>query len=1479
MSLGISDTSHKSSINRIGYKILLLALSIVFSFSAYTQIDGPSLLIQGKSYTFSTKQTGTYSWSFGDGADPRTGTSNSLTVKYTQAGVKTITLKVNNGSPFTKQVYVSEHPGNIEDVDCYIEPPVTEWKAGQPKISDRKIHTLAQPFVGDIDGDDISEVVTTNQIGTSGHRSSDAILIFNNELKQTNAISTPKMYTNSATPLVLLRLNSTDKEALIVIATSHDNKDDEKYKLVAYNSKGDHKWISTESIFVKEPIPAGLDASKLYPSICLVAGDINNDGIPEILAGDRIFSAKDGKLVATLPEGGGRGYRFLNTQNPMYMPALADMDNDGTLEVVTGNTVYKVTINNANDDSKNSVTPLSNAVGVNDGFVSVADIDMDGQLDVVVIENGNKSSTGFPVLTVWNGVTGEIIAGPASPTEKAGGGSRVFIGNVDDDAHPELFFSYINQLVRFDYDGNPANIKERLKQTWITTTSDASGGTTLSMFDFDQNGKAELVYRDMTKLRIINGETGEDLQEFDCYSATHSEYPVIVDFNRDGHADILVSGAETSGKTSNDVRLFWFSGLKNDWAPARTVWNQHGYNAVHVNEDLTIPKYQLNPATVFAGPDKAMGTTDDVYPYNSYLQQQTSLSGDGVPFYNAARIDFIEQDKVTYDYNMDDDILKIQNIKVTNSGDAIFTGPMKITVYKDKVEEAEEKFTTSIEGDIGHGNTVTFDVTIEDFKTWLPVSNLIIRVNDEGDGKTFHRVCDSKNVKNSTDAFMSIPFDNLAWADSYRKCVGDKITFDSGISNDTGVTYGWLTPKPKSESFSSTKKAERSNLTLEDAGEYIFTATIKNQLNINFTLPYLSIAPKEMYWKTDAIDHNWNNLSNWADATGKSISAVPAPCTRVVLPGSEKTEVYPSLSDENTDTSLYGEPEADEIVFHYGSQLHYQHKLKYNRAFIQYNWGYYESDTPTEGKPTHWEEGRQLSRNTWHILAAPLKKMASGDFSLAGHPFSWQSQFQKVTNPGGLVEVGDLSKSFPENNIDLVDNNNAIAVKMAGYQSGKTGYKNQENLDGLKGVLEIPYFENKDYPGHNYDALSKKSSFYYFDTKTLKLLNSPVGSMLRGNEAYRFIYETKNVATGKYELPADNIYKMTVHAVGETKEIMIGNPFLADIDAKAFAYENSNTIIRGQGYKLLSDDGTWKQHKFDESSPIIPAWKAFIVTLNSPGASTVSFPLTATNTRSASTTARASYAGVVGNSLSLQLLKEGAASGDAAVLQNNQNGNSQEVRKMILPEGHATPEVFFIDSEKGAANLIQHYTPGQKEVTIGVKTSDTRSRLSLEFGNIPAFIASTGAKAILKDTYLNIKQDLARNPVYTFTQRASGLDKQSVDKNRFVLQLTNETVRKNDADEGINILYRSGILKITSDENIGAIYIYDSQGRLVHSAHSVNFTEYTHRVSLRGGIFLIQVRTISGKLKVEKINGLSITLSAHTRFSSYPTDMDNFINK
>ena len=68
-------------------------------------------------------------------------------------------------------------------------------------------------------------------------------------------------------------------------------------------------------------------------------------------------------------------------------------------------------------------------------------------------------------------------------------------------------------------------------------------------------------------------------------------------------------------------------GSPGNWVAARPVWNQYMYHVTNVNEDLTIPSYCFDKATVFTAPD---GTVRR--PYNNFLQQAGYINQYGEPY-------------------------------------------------------------------------------------------------------------------------------------------------------------------------------------------------------------------------------------------------------------------------------------------------------------------------------------------------------------------------------------------------------------------------------------------------------------------------------------------------------------------------------------------------------------------------------------------------------------------------------------------------------------------------------------------------------------------------------------------------------------------------------------------------------------------------------------------------------------------------------
>lgn len=377
--------------------------------------------------------------------------------------------------------------------DCEAEIEIDSLAFKVDWISSGDVPNYQSPLIADIDNDGIPEMIiqSTNSHKTSSDRSTKDILIINGQTGVTElTITTPYMPWGSVVPIAVGDVdNDGFGEIIISTAQSYNGTSDQGY-LICYEHDGTQKW--------KSNIQIGQNAPRKFGTAVSLA-DFNGDGIPEVYVYNEIYNAQTGVLLA---QGGSNGVGLHSNEawGATATQIAADLTTSPGLELACGKTVYEVSITNTSGTTGNTMTPINIGGNYKDGYTAVADIDLDGNLDVVVSEFG---AAGAARVYVWNPRTISLIAATAFADFTTTGYNftgTVFIGDMDNDCEPEIGFTRSLRVYAYDYNGTTT-----LQQKWQLLTSDLSGLTGITMFDFNNDGQQELLYRDETQLRVLDG--------------------------------------------------------------------------------------------------------------------------------------------------------------------------------------------------------------------------------------------------------------------------------------------------------------------------------------------------------------------------------------------------------------------------------------------------------------------------------------------------------------------------------------------------------------------------------------------------------------------------------------------------------------------------------------------------------------------------------------------------------------------------------------------------------------------------------------------------------------------------------------------------------------------------------------------------------------------------------------------------------------
>jgi len=404
--------------------------------------------------------------------------------------------------------------------------PVVEWKKAEWEIEPASNQVAMQPIVARLDDDEIPDIlfVTSNPNDTP---SGILRAISGDGQIELLSIAGQGIYGVSG-----LAAGDIDGDGRIeIIANGFGNI------VKAFEHDGALKWTS----------PSITGHMELYGAPAIA--DLDGDGSPEIIMGRAILNA-DGSIRGTGEYGTG------SSPNASVSFAADLLNNDGIQEVVVGDALYD---------------PDGNAYwhnGEADGLPGVADFNLDGEPEIVVVSPGAVRLQSALGVVLWNVVNPALGGGP--PT----------VADFDGDGEPEIGVAGKTGYIVFDGDGSVL---------WQNLTQDASSGVTgSSVYDFEGDGIADVVYADEINLYVYSGLDGTvKLQHEPHSSATAIEYPVVADVDNDGQVEIVV--AHNNVLIAGDVGITVLGDMDKSWRPGRKIWNQHAYSITNVNDDGTIP--------------------------------------------------------------------------------------------------------------------------------------------------------------------------------------------------------------------------------------------------------------------------------------------------------------------------------------------------------------------------------------------------------------------------------------------------------------------------------------------------------------------------------------------------------------------------------------------------------------------------------------------------------------------------------------------------------------------------------------------------------------------------------------------------------------------------------------------------------------------------------------------------------------------------
>jgi subtilase family serine protease len=449
------------------------------------------------------------------------------------------------------------------DAGRSVTPRAAKWTTTNPSNGMSTVgRILDTNGDGVIDANDVPMVVIASVGGIIVRRGDNGAVVWAKQFDTSGKQITP----------VIADLDGDGKPEIL----AHTNSDPvtgetNQHRLVALNAAdGSRKWTSPQLARAGTwESRIALGQTYLYAGAPAVA-DLDGDGHPELICGRTVLHGADGSIAWTGTGGAGRawiepgelGGEDLYAENfpDQEAPIAVDVDGDGRLDVVAGNTVYRA-----------DGTILWQRSDLPDGYTAPVYLGGETRPHVCLVAQGRVWLLASDGTTTWGpiNIPNGALLGGAPTVFTAAGTQRIAVAG---DGYLSAF--------------NAANGAVLWTRQVSTDTSFLNKATNAATF-FNAFGAASLFYVSRTSFSILDGASGAI--QYSAPFGAESYYPggpAIADIDDDGHAEAVVPGMDAVRIVGDPT---WFG------APA--IFNQWGFRSTNVaNDHGSIPAHEVPDA-------------------------------------------------------------------------------------------------------------------------------------------------------------------------------------------------------------------------------------------------------------------------------------------------------------------------------------------------------------------------------------------------------------------------------------------------------------------------------------------------------------------------------------------------------------------------------------------------------------------------------------------------------------------------------------------------------------------------------------------------------------------------------------------------------------------------------------------------------------------------------------------------------------------